>query len=480
MLGESPGQRSLFTVVYAIIAGNDCSRSVWCHIGDTSGRLHPVVAKVRSVVSGRHIVTVPKHPLRVAREARHWSIDALAKTTGLSRRTILRAEQGRGLNPSTRQLLCGVFDLSAEQLGLVLRRPSLASERLATSSSEMDDLSRRQFIRLASLAGTLLAVPPAEGDLDWERMHYFDNRGRQPDNQTLEQYVSLHGQLWRTFASPDSRLATFRMAQRQLHVLTGHLERSPGQMTHRRLCALVGDLLQLAGEIFFDSNQYAEAANCYASAASAGKEAGAFDLWACAITRHAFVHVYERQFGRAVPMLELAERLALRGDDSLSTRHWVNAVSAQALAGLGEVTACQRATTRAEQVEGLSGLVHNGGWLRFDSSRLAEERGACHVELRQPDLAEAALTAALNQGLSSRRRGIVLADLAMVGVQRRDQDQLSAYAAGAVSIARETRSGVVRRRLQALRPHLAPLIANARIRQLNAEIIDLGAAFSFP
>jgi transcriptional regulator with XRE-family HTH domain len=63
-----------------------------------------------------------RHPLRTAREARHWSIDALAELTGLSRRTLLRAEQGRGLNPSSRQLICNVFGMSAVELGLTFRQ----------------------------------------------------------------------------------------------------------------------------------------------------------------------------------------------------------------------------------------------------------------------------------------------------------------------------------------------------------------------
>lgn len=151
----------------------------------------------------------------------------------------------------------------------------------------------------------------------------------------------------------------------------------------------------------------------------------------------------------------------------------MNAVRAQALAGLVELRACERAIALAERVHQLEGPFHNGGWLRFDSSRLAEERGACHLELRQPDLAEPALTTALAQGLSSRRRGIVLTDLAMVGLQRRDPSQVETYATPAVHLATETRSGVVGRRLQALRPHLAPLLTNPGIRQIDERIANL-------
>jgi transcriptional regulator with XRE-family HTH domain len=418
-------------------------------------------------------MTQQKHPLRAAREARHWSIDTLAETTGLSRRTILRAEQGHGLNPASRRLLCRGFDMSAGQLGLTLRQPVRQPGCVASRYSEIDDLNRREFLRLLSLAGTLLVVPPVESRLDWERMQYFADRTRRPDQQTLEQYAALQGHLWRTFASPGSRSASFRIVQNQLDVLTRNLEQSHGPTMHQRLCALAGDLFQLAGEILFDANQYADAAHCYTSAACASKEAGAFDLWACAMTRHAFIAIYEGRFDSALPMLDLADRLALSGDDALSTRHWVNAVRARALAGLGEMRAFERAIAMAERVQQLEGPLHNGGWLRFDSSRLAEERGACHLELRQTDLAEAALTTALTQGLSSRRRGIVLTDLAMVGLQRHDPSQVATYVTPAIHIATETRSGVVGRRLQALRPHLAPLLADPGMRQIDQRIANL-------
>jgi hypothetical protein len=52
-----------------------------------------------------------------------------------------------------------------------------------------------------------------------------------------------------------------------------------------------------------DANKYSDAAYCYTLAAAAGKEADACELWACAMTRHAFIEIYERRFGKAVTML---------------------------------------------------------------------------------------------------------------------------------------------------------------------------------
>jgi hypothetical protein len=121
----------------------------------------------------------------------------------------------------------------------------------------------------------------------------------------------------------------------------------------------------------------------------------------------------------------------------------------------------------------LTGPVHNGGWLRFDGSRLAEERGTCFVELGLPDLAEPALTSALDEDLSQRRRGSVLADLAMIGLQRRDSERLVVYAEAALELARQTGSGVIGRKLDRLRKHLAPLPTDKRIRSLDEEITSL-------
>lgn len=84
-------------------------------------------------------------------------------------------------------------------------------------------------------------------------------------------------------------------------------------------------------------------------------------------------------------MLDLAASLAARGDSALSTCHWVQAVRAQALAGTGDIGGCQKALDAADEVHRLTGPAHNGGWLRFDGSRLAEERGTCYVELKRPD-----------------------------------------------------------------------------------------------
>lgn len=58
------------------------------------------------------------HPLRQLRERLNLSIDDLAKASGVSARTVLRAEQGHGLYPGSRRQLCTYLQKSPEELGL--------------------------------------------------------------------------------------------------------------------------------------------------------------------------------------------------------------------------------------------------------------------------------------------------------------------------------------------------------------------------
>jgi tetratricopeptide (TPR) repeat protein len=342
------------------------------------------------------------------------------------------------------------------------------------AQDEVDDMNRRDLLRLLSMAGALVAAPSL-GELDTERLATAAEHPGRVDATTLTDYETLNAHLWRVFAASTAKRRALPVVQQQLDVLTRSLQAPHDGHVHRRLCALAGDLFQLTGEIFFDGNRYTDAAHCYSLAASASKEAEAYDLWACAMTRHAFIGVYERQFDRALPLLDTAAELARRGDQSLSTRHWVANVQAQATAGLGDLAGCQRALATAEQVTALEGPVHTGGWLRFEGARLAEERGSCYTELQRPDLAEPALLEALDRPISARRRGSVLTDLAAIAAQRRDLSRLVLYGEAAVEAAQQTSSGVVGHKLHGLQPRLVPFLTDRQVNRLHEQIANLRA-----
>ena len=110
----------------------------------------------------------------------------------------------------------------------------------------------------------------------------------------------------------------------------------------------------------------------------------------------------------------------------------------------------------------------------WDTIQFRAAFAAQHVG--RPDLAEAALTSALAQHLSTRRRGSVLVDLALIGVQRRDSDRLITHADAALDLARQTGSGVIGRRLRGLQAQLAPLLDDTKVRHLHQRIAAVTGA----
>ncbi|WP_406025973.1 hypothetical protein OH802_05830 [Nocardioides sp. NBC_00850] len=416
------------------------------------------------------------------------SLRDFADHLGIPSRTVSKWEQGgasRVPRPHMQAMLDTVLEradpaarirfeaaIAERQVALVHPAPAVDVVLDQARGLEFDDMSRRELLRLMTMAGTLIAMTGLEDGIDWDRVEHI---GR-VDPETISEYAALNGHLWRVFALAKTKRHTYPIVREHLGVLVAALQRTHSEEVHREVCALIADLFQLAGEIFFDSNRYTDAAHCYTLAASAGKEAGANDLWATALTRHAFIGVYEHQHAEARPMLDLAAGVASKGDPGLSTRFWVSTVQAQVHAGLGDLGACQRALDHAADVHHLTGQIHTDGWLRFDGSRLPEERGACYVTLQRADLAEQALDTALSMDISARRRGGVLTDLASLGLQQGDIDQLIVHADAAVEVAQNTGSGWVERKLTGLNKQLIPLMGEPRVNQLSQKLASFTAA----
>lgn len=408
------------------------------------------------------------------RKALGLTQEELAYRLGVDRTTVTRWESGHCKpQPWARPKLARVLEITRDRLDDLLAEAD-DPDRARTAeagplSVEADDMNRREILRLCTMAGAALATPPAESRLDWERMTFSSEAGRL-DRKTLDEYEALNAHLWRAFALSTSKRDALPPVRQQLHVLSRWLRQPHSQSVTHRLCALSSELFQLAGEISFDANHYVESAQCYSLAATAAREASAFDLWACAMTRHAYVAIYERLFDQAGNMLDAAASFAERGDHGLATRQWISGVRALTHAELGESDACRRALDAADHVRLPNTTGQNVGWLRFSESRVDELRGECYVDLGRPDLAEAALLRIFDQAVSPRRRTGVLTGLAMVGVQRRDPQFVVIHTEPVIDLARQTGSGVIRQKLTGLQRQLGPLVGNQDVRLLSREI----------
>ncbi|MFK0238843.1 helix-turn-helix transcriptional regulator [Streptomyces vinaceus] len=416
-------------------------------------------------------MTARRERLAQKRAGRGYSQEDFAELLGIATSTVVRWESGRATpRPFQRPRIAQLLEVTTSELEALLisdTNPAAGSETpeiFLRDPGDADDMKRRDVLGLLAVTGALISMPGLNAEAAVRR---------DTSAALSETGPELNRALWRTFALSDSKQDVYPLVRSQLVRLAKGLEDPQTEVSHKRLCFLVGDLYQLAGEVFFDGNRYTEAAHCYTLAASAAKEAGSYDLWACAMTRHAFIELYERRFAVAAPILSAASRVAQRGDGSLSTRYWVAAVQAEAYAGLGDLDSCKRALDHADQVHVLGGEIHNGGWLRFDGSRLSEERGTCYLQLGRPDLAEQALTAALEQPLSLRRRGAVLAELAALGAQRGDVEQVMQYSGAALALAGQTGSGYIGKKLEGLQSRLAPLMSDGRVSELHHRIAAL-------
>jgi transcriptional regulator with XRE-family HTH domain len=414
------------------------------------------------------------------RKALGYSQESLAERMNVDRSTVARWERGTcEPQPYVRPKLAQVLQVTPLELdGLLTPCVPIGQAALPPVTTlhvmpdpdadvdELDDMNRRELLRLLSVAGTLIALPRPEAAAHGEIAEVLEA-------SDVAQYEALNAHLWQVYALSTSKRLVYPLVRQQLGLLTQSLERAHSEPTHERLCILAGDLFQLAGEICFDGNRYTDAAYCYTLAANACREAGAYDLWACALTRHSFISMYERHFTNVTSILDAASRIVQHGDTQLATRYWVAAVQAEAYAGLGDYESCTRSLDMAEHVRSLSGESTTSGWLRFDGSRLAEERGTCYIALGKPELAETALNEALSQGVSLRRRGSVLSDLAMLGIQRRDTEQVVHYGGLAIELAEQTGSrGYIGRKLQSLQEQLVPL-SDPRLSTLSHQISQL-------
>jgi tetratricopeptide (TPR) repeat protein/DNA-binding XRE family transcriptional regulator len=410
------------------------------------------------------------HPLRQLRERLNFSIDDLAEASGVSARTILRAEQGHGLYPGSRRQLCDYLQKSPEELGL--QAASLTRKLLGISLSGsvhtsigIDDMKRRELLRLLGIAGSALVL-----ELDWERIGDALAQPMRIDTPALQELATLNRQYWQNYRAASQKSVILDDVLAHLGALIQALRDAQTASQRQQLGALASDLAQLSGEIFFDASLYVDAAQCYTFAASAAKEVKAYDLWACALVRHAFLPIFDRHFQDALPVLQAAEKVAQHGDGTLTTRHWVAMVSAGAYAGSGMLNDCRQALDLAESVRGVR-YGMNGTWLRFDGERILEERGACFVKLGQADLAEPVLQEALlHHSSPTRRRGMVLSDLALASVMHGEVERACTLGNEVIQIAQLGSSGVLKKGLHVLQTQLSPFAKSSVVKDLNTQI----------
>jgi len=323
-------------------------------------------------------------------------------------------------------------------------------------------IKRRELLQVLALAGGALLT----SGIDWDRIEATLTKPSSIDAALVSDLEAMNRHCWSLFMAASPKFSVLDGVLGQLKMCIQFLKETHATRSRQRLCVLTSSLSQLAGEIFFDLHDHDTAQSCYVLAASSAKEAQAFDLWASALVRYAYLPIFEERYENALPLLEQAEVLAQRGDSTLPTRYWAAATNAEAESGMGNLQACQSAFERAHGVSLLAGT--SPAWVRFDESRLPALQGACYVRLEQPDLAEPILQRALQHSAkTSRRRAMILSDLALAALQQADVEQACVYAQEVVTLTASSASGFLRNGVLKIRQQLTPFADVEAVRKFE-------------
>lgn len=344
----------------------------------------------------------------------------------------------------------------------------------AYAEKDAMDKKRRELFHLLSSTGMAFALPMPK--VDWERIKGALTRPSRIDETVLRHLETINGSLWSLYLATPIKSSVFEGALGQFKTLLQLLKDPHPTAQHQRLCTLTSEIGQLVGEIFFDLDDHEAARSCYALAALSAKDAQSYDLWSCALVRNAFLPMYRGEYKDALPLLQGAWELSQQGDSSLPTCYWVAAVEAEAHAGVLDLADCQHALERAQGVH--ESKERSLPWVRFSSTRLPALLGACSVRLRQPEQAMSALQEALQTFVyPSRKRGMVLIDLASASMQVGEAEQAYFYVDEITQILAQSSSGFLREELRRLPQRLELMAQKASVEAVNNYI---GERLRFP
>jgi tetratricopeptide (TPR) repeat protein/transcriptional regulator with XRE-family HTH domain len=430
------------------------------------------------------------NPLRVWMDATGFTYEELAQETGLSVRTL--KGYGAGERPIPRrscELLAPVLGCSVEYLALSGVHQSNMLQLAGTyhlwslagveTMSELrgEIIHRREFLRRIAVGGVTLYLRPLEV-LSPDTLDRITHAVAHPsctDLQTVASLEAITHHFWDLYRSAIVKIDLLSSVIGHLQTLNRLLRGAGTQEVERRLATLVSHTAQIAGEISFDVQDIPRAEDYYTLAIEAADLAGDRALQSIALGRLGFLPIYCRQFKEALEPLE--EALHLSANSAIPTaRSWIAMMKAEALANLSDADRCSRTIGEAEDIFIHATPGEDTLGTGFTRSTLTSFKGICYLRLRQPDDAQEALQASLQEFTQpTRRRAIILTDLAHSYVLQKEIEQACRIASEAGSLADQTKSSRAVHRLRKLQRELKPWRATAEVQQLHEQLLHLKA-----
>ena len=378
---------------------------------------------------------------------------------GVDATMVSRWERGtRHPRPRYVRLLCQLFDLPVEQLGLVREADLGLVTLLAGDRVEGDPRERDRFLRdMASLLSVAPLPPflhPAPGAVEtewtepWERLDRALTTRGQVDAATVDHLERVTLALESLEPTAISSRVLLGPATGHLDAVTTLLQASASESVRRRLCSIAGEAAGLVGWLRWNLADPEAATECFRAGLRAAQEADDRQLGAYLVGALACRLPRERDATESLRLLTGRKLGYVQAEASPATRAWLAAKEADAWASLGHETDCLRALDRAADiVECLED--DERGRPRFtavDQAWLAGERGASLAKLGHLEEAQAVLRPVLvTLGPTSERDRLWL--LTALAAAHADADDLDE----ACRLARSALAG-------AARLHLTPVI----------------------
>lgn len=356
--------------------------------------------------------------------------------------------------------------------------------------NNLDKLRRDLFVqmgKLATVAGISLFGPSEDIlSLDaWERLLATLDKPARTDESTLIHLETLTDTYWSLYRTAIAKTDLLSSVSGHLMTVTRLLKTHQPVAVQFRLCSIISNAAQILGEIYYDMDMIEDARSYYKLASRAADEVDNRALKATALGREGFLPIYLGKPYDSLPFLREAYILAEKNTTG-QTKAWIAMMQAEALARIeGKKEECLSMLKRVEDVFHKENTEveeapnrDDRRWTGFTEPTLIGYKGTCFLHLHQPEEARSMLLSTLDTlpPGPTRRRSLVLTDLALSYVQSREIEQACETAALALIYTAQSKSPRSLQRLKHFRKALQPWRNLACVRRFANAMKMLEAA----
>ncbi|MBV9691826.1 MAG: hypothetical protein JO202_19175 [Ktedonobacteraceae bacterium] len=351
-----------------------------------------------------------------------------------------------------------------------------ASTGQAEENEEMNNIpTRRELLGVGAELGATALLPHVLTADEAERLSWLFVDAKALDATALSSLERITDNYWHLLHSGVPKGGLLQGVLGHLGTVEHFLHTAQPTAFEQRLSALVSQQAQMAGSIYFDMHDYAQAEQYFKLGIEVARHTANPPLYAVAVARTSFVYRYSQQFQEALSLLHIARRCA---GQSPTIYYWVAAVEAEVHARLYALQpessisyACLKALEEAEQRIEQSDEAPSYG-RKFGLGDLLGYKGVCFRYLRRANDAQAVLLEALTT-LNSYPIGqaMALVDLGSVYAQQGEIEEACTRATQALVIISQTRSANTLQRVSNFRRELEPWASSAEVQTLDEQIM---------